>query len=425
MGISKLKQYGFSIVLFVFYAVGFSQEYKIDQVNFIGTKNTKVSFLEKIVSVKAGKMVDSLVLETDINQLKKLPSIANATYVLQSNATTSYVVVFTIEENFTLIPFANVYTSSNDEFAFRIGLQEFNLTGRNIIIGGFYQKDVFDSYGVALRAPYLFNSKTGVALSYNNLKTQEPVFFDGTSAEYKYHNSSFEVMGLYQFNPKNSIGLGMSFFTENYNYLRGATNPSVPQLLDVNKFSYKALYNYDNITYDYQYLSGFKSVLNLQYVNSSNENSNHFLLGFTDLIYYKRVGIRGNWANRLRLGLATNDETPFAPFSVDNNVNLRGVGNLIDRGTGTIVINTEYRHTLLDENWFVLQGNTFIDGGTWRNPGGGYDDLIKNENVRIYPGIGIRFIHKRIFNAIFRIDYGYGVTKNASKGLVFGIGQYF
>lgn len=414
-------------ILFLFFSCvfGYSQKFKVTTVDFEGTKHTKVSFLEKLIATQAGKKIDSLLLESDVNQLKKLPSIANATYSLQSNSGNSYAVVFTIEENFTIIPYANVYTSSNDEFAYRVGLQEFNLTGRNIIVGAFYQKDVFDSYGLALRAPYLFSAKTGVALSYNNLKTQEPVFFDGRTADYKYHNSSFEVMGLYQFNTKNSIDLGMNFFTERYQYIRGATNATVPQQLDVNKYAYKALYNYNNIVYDYHYLSGFRNVLNLQYVLSSNKNLNNFSLGFNDLMYYRRMGNRGNWANRLRLGLATNDETPFAPFSVDNNINLRGVGNIIDRGTGSIVLNTEYRYTLLDKNWLVLQGNAFVDGGSWRNPGGGFDDFLKSENIRVYPGIGIRFIHKRIFNAIFRIDYGYGITKNASKGFVFGIGQYF
>jgi hypothetical protein len=125
------------------------------------------------------------------------------------------------------------------------------------------------------------------------------------------------------------------------------------------------------------------------------------------------------------LGLASNVDTPFAPFTVDNNLNIRGVGNRIDRGTGAIVFNTEYRHTLIDENWFVLQSNVFIDGGSWRNPGGGFDDFADSQNIRIYPGVGLRFMHKKIFNAIFRIDYGYGITKDASHGLVFGIGQYF
>jgi hypothetical protein len=66
-----------------------------------------------------------------------------------------------------------------------------------------------------------------------------------------------------------------------------------------------------------------------------------------------------------------------------------------------------------------------MDGGTWRNPGGDFGDFSESENLRVYPGVGLRFMHKRIFNAIFRIDYGYGITKNSANGIVFGIGQYF
>ena len=101
------------------------------------------------------------------------------------------------------------------------------------------------------------------------------------------------------------------------------------------------------------------------------------------------------------------------------------VGNLIDRGTGAIVLNTEYRYTLYEKDWFSLQGNGFIDAGSWRNPGGDLGDFVEPQNLRIYPGVGLRFIHKKIFNAIFRIDYGVGITPNATQGLVFGIGQYF
>ena len=137
------------------------------------------------------------------------------------------------------------------------------------------------------------------------------------------------------------------------------------------------------------------------------------------------MGKNGNWANRLRIGFSSNVDSPFAPFAVDNNLNIRGVGNVIDRGTGAIVLNTEYRHTIYDKKWFVLQGNVFVDGGSWRNPGGDLGDFGDSENLRIYPGVGVRFIHKRIFNTVFRIDYGYGITKDATNGFVFGIGQYF
>lgn len=401
-----------------------AQEGTISEVKIEGLKRTKTSFIMELVEIKPGMVLDSVLMEKDITRLKRLPSISHARYQVFP-ISKGYDVSYTIEENFTLIPFANLFSSSNDDFAFRVGLQEFNFLGRNITLGGFYQYDIFNSYGVSFRAPYLFSNKFGLEVNYKDLTTQEPVFFDNATADYRYNNKGFEVLGLYEINFKNRIDLGTSFFTEAYNYLSGATSTEVPQSLKVNKHLYKLIYNFDNIQYYYQYLSGFKSALNLQYVGSSDANLPDFWIGFNDFSYYRRIGQRGNWASRLRLGLASNIDTPFAPFTVDNNLNIRGVGNTIDRGTGAIVLNTEYRHTLVDKDWFVLQSNIFIDGGSWRNPGGDLGDFGDNQNIRIYPGVGLRFMHKRIFNAIFRIDYGYGITKDGERGIVFGIGQYF
>lgn len=402
-----------------------AQDPIIEDVKIQGNKRTKTAFLKKLVKVKSGAILDSTTLNTDMERLRRLPSISHAYFQVFSANDGHYNVYYNIEENFTLIPFANLFTSSNDDFAFRIGLQEFNLLGRNITLGGFYQYDIFNSYGLSIKAPYLFSNKLGLAFNYQDFTTQEPVFFDNTTADYRYNNKGFEVLGLYEFNFKNRIELGFSLFTEDYSYLSGATSAQVPQALNVNKHLIKFIYEYSDLKYFYHYLGGFRSSLNFQYVGSSDANLPEFLIGFNDFTYFYRVGQRGNWASRLRLGLASNVDTPFAPFTVDNNLNIRGVGNTIDRGTGAIVFNTEYRHTLVDKNWFVLQSNVFVDGGSWRNPGGDFGDFGDKQNIRIYPGVGLRFIHKKIFNAIFRIDYGYGVTEDASRGIVFGIGQYF
>ncbi|WP_238719042.1 POTRA domain-containing protein [Pelagihabitans pacificus] len=407
------------------FTFGFSQESVVADVKIQGFKRTRPSFLKKIVGLQPGMVLDSILMEEDMTRLKRLPSISHAYYQVFSADDGRHSVFYTIEENFTLIPFANLFSSANDDFAFRAGLQEFNAFGRNITLGGFYQLDVFNSYGISIRAPYLFGNKWGLALNYNNFTTQEPVFFADDTADYRYNNEGFELLGLYELNFKNRIDLGGSLFTEDYEYLAGATDPDVPQALKVDKHLIKLIYNFDAVSYEYQYLSGFRSSLNFQYVGTSNQVLPPFLIGFNDFAYFRRIGKRGNWATRLRLGLASNIDTPFAPFTVDNNLNIRGVGNTIDRGTGAIVFNTEYRHTLIDKHWFVLQGNAFIDGGSWRNPGGDFSDFGDDQNIRIYPGVGLRFMHKRIFNAIFRIDYGYGITKDADRGLVFGIGQYF
>ncbi len=401
------------------------QQATVTKIEVKGTKHTKISFVKKLMKLKEGMPLDSLQMEQDITRLKRLPSISHAYYQVFPLKEEEYKVYYTLEENFTLIPFANLFSSSNDDFAFRVGLQEFNFLGRNITLGGFYQLDVFNSYGFSLRAPYLFSNKLGLAFNYNNFTTQEPVFFEEDTAEYRYSNTGFEILGLYELNFKNRIELGFSLFNEDYNYLEGATRPDVPLILNVDKHLFKLIYNYDNVDYFYHYLDGFRSNLNFQYVGSSDIALPEFLIGFNDFSYYKRIGSHGNWANRLRLGLASNVNSPFAPFTVDNNLNIRGVGNTIDRGTGAIVFNMEYRHTLVDKDWFVLQSNFFVDGGSWRNPGGNFGDFLDSENLRIYPGVGLRFIHKRIFNAVFRIDYGYGITKDSANGIVFGIGQYF
>ncbi len=406
-------------------SLGYSQEYIIADVKVQGNKKIKSSFVRQISQAKAGKVLDSTVLETDIARLKRTPSVAHAYYQVFPSHDNAYNVFYNIEENFTIIPQLNVYTANTGEFAFRVGLYEYNFLGRNITVGGFFQRDVFNSFGINLRAPYLFDNHIGLAINYQDLTTQEPVFLATGTADYRYNNTSFEVLGLYEFNFNHRIELGGTFFNEDYQYLFGETDPGVPQSFNVDKFLAKGLYEFTNIDYYYQYLNGFSSTLVFQYVHSSDRTLPDFVIWWNDFKYFKRVGEKGNWANRLRLGLASNDESPFAPFSVDNNLNIRGVGNTIDRGTGAIVLNTEYRHTLYEKDWFVFQGNAFIDAGSWRNPGGDLGDFGDSQNLRIYPGLGVRFIHKRIFNTIFRIDYGYGITRDATRGFVFGIGQYF
>jgi len=411
------------IILFTTFAN--AQNFIVADLKVQGNKKLKSSFVKKISNIKAGVQLDSTVIEEDIKRLKRLPSVAHAYYQVFYSHDNQYNVYYNIEENFTVIPTANVYTTNDNEFAYRMGLYEFNLFGQNIAFGGFYQKDIYSSYAINFRAHNLFSRKFGLAINHQDLTTLEPVFFNNSTANYKYNNTSLEILGLYEINFNNRIEFGINYFREDYSYKSGVTSPEVPLELNVHKLLYKGIYEYNNLDYYYEYVSGFRSVFNFQYVTSTSKELPEFLIGWNDFNFYKRIGEKSNWANRLRIGFSSNMDTPFAPFSVDNNVNVRGVGNAIDRGTGAIVLNTEFRHTIYEKNWFVLQGNVFIDAGSWRNPGGDLGDFSKSQNIRVYPGLGLRFIHKKIYNAIFRIDYGVGITNDATKGLVFGIGQYF
>ncbi len=414
-----------SLLLLQFIIPVFSQKDKmvISVVSFKGMKKTRASFLKLITETKEGDLYDSIKIEQDVTILKRLPAVSHA-YIKKDCEEGKCAVVFHIQESSTILPELAFWTTTNNRFAYKLGVYDYNFLGRNIAIGGFYQNNGYDTYAINVRAPNLFSKKFGLGFSHQNWKSEEPLFFDNQIANYLYNNIATELLGLYQINFNHQITLGFNYFQEKYQYLNGVTSPDVPRNLKINKILYKLLYTYEDLEYYFHYLDGFKSILYLQYVTSQNNFQDKFIIAWNDFFYYDRIGKKGNWANRLRIGFASNSDSPFAPFALDNNINLRGVGFIVDRGTASIVYNTEYRHTLYDKKWLTIQGNAFLDAGTWRQPGGAISDFWKSDNVRAYSGIGLRFINKKIYNAVFRIDYGISLTDNTS-GLVFGIGQYF
>lgn len=415
----------------------FSQEsaegQKIQEIRIEGLKRTKESFLRRLIKVKPDSVYDSIRVVTDVERLKRLPGIASASYDLEEDGDT-YTLTYTVVENFTIIPGLRISTANNGDFAFRVSVFEFNLLGNNQLLGGFYERDVFDSYGFFWEHPFLFSDKLGIGFAYQDLTTQEPVFFEEGTKDYRFNSRSIEGKFLFSFNFHHEAELGLGILKESYDFIGEDTEilPDTPFSLEANKVAYQGVYRYVDLDIDYQYFDGISSEFTGQYIQFVNgsEGAANFLDDFlslrNDLVYYKKIKSRGNWASRLRLAAALgNGDSAFAPFTLDNQLNIRGVGNTVDRGIAAIVLNTEYRHTFYERNWFVVQGNAFVDAGSWRNPGGDFSELFDGSTARVYPGVGIRFIHKRIFNAVFRLDYGFGLTKNATNGIVFGIGQYF
>ena len=139
-------------------------------------KKTKPSYIKKILVSKAGEVLDSLKLKNDIARLRRQPAISHAYFQVFYSHENLYNVFIHIEENFTIIPFANFYTSNDGEFAYRVGVNEFNFLGHGINVGGFFQRDIYNSHAINFRAPFLFSRKLGLAFNYQSLTTLEPVF---------------------------------------------------------------------------------------------------------------------------------------------------------------------------------------------------------------------------------------------------------
>lgn len=401
-----------------------AQENEILSLEFKGLKKTKLSFVKDIILVEQGQGLDSVAIQNDIQRLIHLPSVAHAYFQVFHSYDNFYRVYYYIEESFTLIPGINVWTVQ-DRLWFWAGISEYNLFGRNMLLDVFYQNNGKHSYGVNYKAPYLFGTRFGTSFSFKDLTSDEPVYFGDVSATYEYKNRSVELLGFYELNFWNIIQVGGSFFREEYNYLRGGEEiEGRPDQLLQNKWLLKFNHEHYNLNQYYQYLSGISNSFNFQSVITADGTQDPFYIFWNDLKLYQRVGAKGNLAGRFRIGFSTNNDSPFSPFVVDNHVNVRGVGDRIDRGTGTLLLNIEYRHTLFDRSWLAVQGVAFSDAGSWRTPGGLLDDFTQNENAFIHAGGGFRFILKKVYNAILRVDYGYGLN-NERRGLVLGLGQYF
>ena len=412
-------------LFFSFTIISYSQ-HTIKDIVIEGLAKTKKQTILKLLKTKVGSQLDSTTVIKDIVFIKRLPLVSHSDYKVEYLKGNLCKIKIYIKENFTVLPDINFWETIENRFSYRLGVYDYNFLGRNMTLGGFYQNNGFDSYGINFNAPFLFSNKWGLAINHQNWKSEEPLFFDNQTANYLYNNVSFEVLGLYQLNLSNKFSFGINMFEENYQFLSGDlfTTPS----LNLDKVLFKFVYQFNNINYYYQYLEGFKSQLYLQYVATENDFQNEFFIAWTDFSYYERIKSKGNWASRIRFGIANNDDSPFAPFALDNNINIRGVGFLVDRGTGVFVANTEYRHTIFDNKKFAIQTNTFFDAGAWRDPGGQLSDFFDSERIRLYSGIGFRFISKKVYNATFRIDYGFKIRdaiSNKTGGIVFGLGQYF
>ena len=395
---------------------------RISAVNIAGVEKTKPDYLRQFIDLEPGDVLDSGRLESNRQRLVNLEILSNAKYQVTFSEEGAEVTFQCIEVR-TLLPLFN-FGGVRDNFWFLIGATEVNLAGRGNKLLGYYQYYDRSSIALSLMLDRIRQSNWGVQINYVKWSTVEPLFFEGGTATYDYDNFTYGVSGLYHFNFRNSLEFNTSYFLEEYNRVDQNIIEGAPQRAKTNKQLFKLIYRARDLNYDYWYLSGISNTTNAEAV-FSYDGDPAFYIAFHDFQAYWRQGKYGNFANRLRLGIATNRDSPFAPFVLDSHVNIRGVGNRVDRGTAMIIMNNEYRHTLTNWQKIATQAVLFSDWGTWRLPGGELSDLSDATHFEWFAGGGIRIIHKEIFNAVFRIDYGVNLLRKNSAGFVLGVGQYF
>ncbi len=403
-----------------------SQQGTIAYVQWEGCQRNDTTYLERFISITPGDTFSLERVATDLQRLRNLYSVANARFRLDTLTRDRLGLVIEVEEAWTLFPIVSV-TGVRSNTWYEIGASEINLLGRGMNLTLAYRNiDGRSNYQVFFQQPYVLGSRWGLLAGIHRYASTEPLFFPEGTVFYNYTNWSFDVGISYEFTQGHSLQFGANYFIEGYAKTpdQPLENPPGPDELTIPKGLFKLIHRLDRVNYDYFYQDGFSNTTSVEAVYNSDDGS-WFNLMLNDFHFFRRTGQRGNLAMRLRLGLSTNLNSPFAPFVLDSRFNIRGAGNRIDRGTGTLVFNAEYRHTLFERDLVAVQGVAFSDLGAWRSAGGDFDELFDPEFLRHFVGPGIRFIYKKAHNAVLRIDYGFDLYQPGERGVVFGFGQYF
>lgn len=407
--------------------------------HFEGLARTQVQYLvSKSKVLEAGTNPENLslhlpagqqltpTLEELRQQLINLPAITNADYTIDSAAGQPSAVRWQMEEARTLFPLLDL-GGVKGNFYYLIGFTDFNFRGLGQSLTAFYQNiDGEHNYYLGYTNPNLKGSRWGYQLESQRYAAIEPLYFPAP-VRYTYANLSFGAGLSYTTPSRHIFRVGISNFYEHYQKTAPDLATPGPNELDLNKGLLKLSHNIRNLDYHWERLAGTAHETVVQVVRTFGGADDNFTIGWHDLRYYRMVGNSGNLALRLRAGISTNNNSPFAPFVLDSQVNIRGSGNRIDRGTGQLIFNLEYRQTAWKDpkNRFAVQAVAFSDLGSWRNPGGEISDIWDERNFRHFVGGGLRLISLKAYNAVLRLDYGVDIRNTQERGFVAGFGQYF
>lgn len=411
------------IILQVIFAFGIftgsTAQQLITTVEFTGLTKTNESYLRQYITTSIGQEYDSTLLANDRQRLLNL-GILGEVVIKLANEENNVKVIFACREMINTLPVFALGKTENT-FWCKAGIQSLNLTGRGDKLFAYYQ--YYDRHSIYLNyaTDRIGNSRWGTTASLIKWATVEPLNSESGISIYNYTNYTGYASIVRFLTFRETLDFGVGIFNERFEGQQIQEN-ELDEIVQGSKLLSKLITKSNHLDYRTFYVNGIYNQLNIEFIHSLNEVRN-FITVFNDFRFFKQIGKRFNWANRLRTGIATNDDNPFAPFVLDSYLNIRGVGNRVDRGTGSVVINTELRYTLFDRKILAAQGVGFFDFGSWRKPGGSFNDFTKSENMRAFSGVGFRLIYKRAFDTMLRIDYGYDYNKNT--GLVIGIGQYF
>lgn len=395
----------------------------VDSLRIEGLERTKLSFIAPYLEDVKGGSCDSTRLNHCALRLVQLPQIFHAEAQLDSTSGIN-IVVISVKEARTSIPVLN-FGGIKGNYWTRIGWKDFNVAGRGISTGITHQFHIRHSVSGYFILPQDLINGLGYSLDFTSRHTIEPLFIDDLKADYKYDYNGGMISTFKAINSRKTTGeIGVGVFHEKFTLDDSESDMRFPRASSLSKGWFKYRIQHKDIRQQSLNISGVQAFIQLEQVYTPSYKTWYHIV-LSEWSYYQMLGRYTNVAGRLLAGIATNTDSPIAPFILDSYYNIRGAGNIVSRGSASLVLNLELRQQLFYLHNFTGQIVAFSDYGTWRLPGGSFDDFTNPEIVQHFVGGGIRLSYLKLYGSTFRLDYGIDIKHQEKKGFVIGLGQYF
>jgi hypothetical protein len=316
---------------------------------------------------------------------------------------------------------------TDDNFWIGGGLMESNLFGRGLYTYGYYQYNQRHTLHLIFRNPYIAGSQWGIEFQLRNLPSREnSTEFDEYCIK-DYFNLSLAVS--YEYQLEKILLLGTAYRKEKLDYegYNSLTDDDIlippPRTAQVFFLQHKS----QKLDYHTFYVGGWSNNAYFSILLPYTSDDQVKVSLIDEIKLYKRIGKKINLGVRAMAGLSSYDWHYYQPYIADSYYNLRGVGYRPYRGNIAGFLNLEYRHTLFENRWGGIQAILFSDSGLISETDGFFDfsAIDPGTDLKTFGGAGLRFIYKKVYNAILSIDYGFDLQNLWNGGWVIGWGQYF
>ena len=400
---------------------------EVRTISFTGLTRTNESFLRGIIQLKEGAVFSDTLLDEDVFLLKNLNLFFDVHGTATNVSPASVDVVFKIKEANYIYPILSA-SGFNDQLKLQLGVNDINFLGRAQSFGILYQFYDRHSFSLFHTSKRHINNKTGHELALAKYSTLEPLYSFDTVSNFNFDNYSASAGGYYWLGKYLNAHLGGAYMYERYNQQdNGFSIGGGKTSFAFHKHQLRSSVNYDKVAHVYERRDGFAWKVYGEWIYTyGNESKDaRFLKLLIQQRWYKLVGEGGNLAVGTRFGLATNRQSPFSPFVLDGFLNVRGIGNRIERGTAELIGNIEYQQRIIQHKYVTVQLAGFSDYGALRSPGLSFASSLSTSTPNLFVGGGIRLHLNVFYKTSFRLDYSVNPFLRDQKGVTFGFGQFF